>query len=297
MNEFFGIKRGKDETDFEFCLRVCLAKVDKSIDADWSEIIEAFDLKMHPDTLRKNFVGQLGVQHVVAHYEEKLIKQLQDSKSDQEKKLENKARQTQLEKLKVKDERQNLNRLLRLQARWEALIEVIQHELEQKEVDKYLNHVKQYKENDENNEAILMISDTHIGMTVSNALNQYNKEICINRFQKLIESTIKNCIRNNVSTLNVALAGDLIDGLINLSGRIQQNEDVIHQVFTGAELITEVIVELSKHVKKINVWNVNGNHGRVSKDIKECLDGESFESMLYEYMRLRLEILSQKIDL
>lgn len=297
MDNFFGVKRLKNETDFEFCLRVCMAKAEKSIDADWGEICEAFNLGLHPDSLRKNFVGPMGVQHVVKYFDDKLWKQLQETKTGAEKDLENKIHQMQKEKMKLKDERSALNRILRLQSRWEALLEIIKDEVENMSDEKYINYNKHIIETDGDNEAVLMISDTHIGMTVDNELNVYNKEVCIERFHKLIDSTIKNCKRNDVTTLNIILGGDLVEGIINLTGRIQQNEDVVHQVFTAYEIITEVIVELSKYVKKINVWNTNGNHARISKDVKECLEGESFETIIYEYIKLKLETLSHKIDL
>ena len=93
MNEFWNVKRLKDETDFEFCLRVCVAKANKEIDADWGEIVEAFNLGVRSDTLRKNFVGPMGVKHVVDYYDEKLLKQIQDGKSQSEKDLDNKIHQ------------------------------------------------------------------------------------------------------------------------------------------------------------------------------------------------------------
>ena len=125
MNEFFNVKRMQDETDFEFLLRVCMAKHNKEIDADWTEIVEAFNLGCHCDTLRKKFCGPFAVQHVVKHYEEKMYQLMQDSKTAPEKELDNKIKQLQMEKQKVKDQRTELNRLMRTQARWEQLMEII----------------------------------------------------------------------------------------------------------------------------------------------------------------------------
>ena len=36
MNEFFGLIKKENETEFEFMLRTCIAKHNKEIDADWS---------------------------------------------------------------------------------------------------------------------------------------------------------------------------------------------------------------------------------------------------------------------
>ena len=294
MNNFFGIDRLKGESDWEFCWRCIVAKIERQIDCDWQEIIDEFQLGCHIDTLRKSVnVGAFSAYKVAQFYEEKLLNLPKNEESSAEKELKGKVNQLQMEKMKLKDERTELNRLLRLQARWEELLSVIQKEVNRSDLDKYVDEVNYYI-TDEQNEAVLFVSDTHIGMTVDNSLNVFNKDVCIERFNKLTQSTIKNCRRNNVTTLNVILGGDIIEGIINLTGRIQQNEDVVRQIFTGAELITELIVELSRNIKKVNVWSTNGNHARMSKDAKEALDGESFESILYEYVKIKIELLQEK---
>ena len=293
-NSFFGIDRVKGESDWEFCWRCIVAKIERKIDCDWQEIIDEFQLGCHVDTLRKSVnVGSFSAYKVAQFYEEKLLNLPKNEESSAEKELKGKVNQLQMEKMKLKDERTELNRLLRLQARWEELLSVIQKEVNRSDLDKYVDEVNYYI-TDEQNEAVLFVSDTHIGMTVDNSLNVFNKDVCIERFNKLTQSTIKNCRRNNVTTLNVILGGDIIEGIINLTGRIQQNEDVVRQIFTGAELITELIVELSRNIKKVNVWSTNGNHARMSKDAKEALDGESFESILYEYVKIKIELLQEK---
>ena len=294
MNNFFGIDRLKGESDWDFCWRCIVAKIERQIDCDWQEIIDEFQLGCHIDTLRKSVnVGAFSAYKVAQFYEEKLLNLPKNEESSAEKELKGKVNQLQMEKMKLKDERTELNRLLRLQARWEELLSVIQKEVNRSDLDKYVDEVNYYI-TDEQNEAVLFVSDTHIGMTVDNSLNVFNKDVCIERFNKLTQSTIKNCRRNNVTTLNVILGGDIIEGIINLTGRIQQNEDVVRQIFTGAELITELIVELSRNIKKVNVWSTNGNHARMSKDAKEALDGESFESILYEYVKIKIELLQEK---
>lgn len=47
----------ENETLFEWKLRLCKAKVLKEFDYDWSEIVEALNLDIHPDTLRKMAYG------------------------------------------------------------------------------------------------------------------------------------------------------------------------------------------------------------------------------------------------
>ena len=208
--------------------------------------------------------------------------------------LHSKEVQIMKEREKQKDERRAFTSKVRAEARWEHLLETIADGMENFDTKKFLDKYITNYECTEDNEALLMISDTHIGMTVDNKLNKYNKEICIERFNKLVKQTINNCKRNSVSKLNIVFGGDIIEGIINTSGRVQQNEDVVQQIFTASELLTELLIKLSLAIPKIRVWSVNGNHARMSKDIKEAINGESFESMIYEYVKLRVENIKYK---
>lgn len=207
--------------------------------------------------------------------------------------LHSKEVQIQKERERQKDERRAYTNLVKSQARWEQILETLEIGLREADTSKFLDNVVKY-EVEEENEAVLMLSDTHIGMTINNALNVYNKEVCIKRFNKLVEQVLKNCKKNSVKRLNVIIAGDIIEGIINTSGRVTQNENVVEQIFTASELITETLVKLSLSIPQIRVWNTNGNHARMSKDTKESLNGESFETIIYEYVKMRIEILKQR---
>ena len=207
--------------------------------------------------------------------------------------LHSKEVQIQKERERQKDERRAYTNLVKSQARWEQILETLEIGLREADTSKFLDSAVKY-EVEEENEAVLMLSDTHIGMTINNALNVYNKEVCIKRFNKLVEQVLKNCKKNSVKRLNVIIAGDIIEGIINTSGRVTQNENVVEQIFTASELITETLVKLSLSIPQIRVWNTNGNHARMSKDTKESLNGESFETIIYEYVKMRIEILKQR---
>ena len=207
--------------------------------------------------------------------------------------LHSKEVQIQKERERQKDERRAYTNLVKSQARWEQILETLEIGLREADTSKFLDSAVKY-EVEEENEAVLMLSDTHIGMTINNALNVYNKEVCIRRFNKLVEQVLKNCKKNSVKRLNVIIAGDIIEGIINTSGRVTQNENVVEQIFTASELVTETLVKLSLSIPQIRVWNTNGNHARMSKDTKESLNGESFETIIYEYVKMRIEILKQR---
>lgn len=51
------INKMENESNFEWELRLCLGKLNKEIDLDWSEIVDLLKLDMHPDNLRKISYG------------------------------------------------------------------------------------------------------------------------------------------------------------------------------------------------------------------------------------------------
>ena len=53
------------ESDFEYKLRLCLAKLNKEIDLDWSEIVELIGEKVSADHLRKTAYGFLDYHNYI----------------------------------------------------------------------------------------------------------------------------------------------------------------------------------------------------------------------------------------
>ena len=291
MNCFFGINRDTkhNESDWEFCLRCCLAKVNGDIDADWSEIVDHFHLNCHPDTLRKNFVGSMGVQHVAKYYEERALKQqVKDEPSQAIKELEHKQHELWKERQKLKDERSNLNRALRTEARWERVLEILQEAVESYEYDEY-EYLMSHRYEGTKCEACLLLSDWHIGSKFETYLNSYNTDIAKERMAKLLQNSIEYCTLHKVQTLYIEILGDMISGIIHVNNRIQACENVIGSTVVATEMLSKFVYEMSKVVPQIKLVYCVGNHGRVNADIKESLNEENFEYLIKYYMEEKLK--------
>ena len=139
MEEFWGVPRIKNESNWEFCWRCICAKIEGQIDCDWQDIIDHFNLGVHRDTLRKAVnVGEFSAYNVAKYYEERALKQqVKDEPSQAIKELEHKQHELWKERQKLKDERSNLNRALRTEARWERVLEILQEAVESYEYDEY----------------------------------------------------------------------------------------------------------------------------------------------------------------
>ena len=62
------IKRRENETEFEWKLRLCLAKKRGEIDLDWQEIVEILGLDITKDQLRKQAVGYFEYDEYIHGY-------------------------------------------------------------------------------------------------------------------------------------------------------------------------------------------------------------------------------------
>ena len=298
-NNFYSIERKENETEFEFCLRCCLAKHNKEIDVEWADLVEAFPLlnSCHYDTLRKNFVGKLGVGEVVKYYEDKIANMATDGQSQQymEDKLielEMKQRELYKERVKLRDERNERNRFYTTEARWENIIEILkehiiayEHTTPNHSHNMYIRH----RNGEGKSEACLLLSDWHIGSEIRTFHNEFDLDIAKHRINYLKEQTIKYCKLHQVSTLYVEMLGDLISGNIHLTTRLNNNEDVIKQTIETSEILSEFIYDLSLAIPNIKLVYAIGNHGRVSANVKESINEENFEYLIRWYLEAKLE--------
>ena len=192
----------ENESIEEYQTRLSILKLIDGEDLDWEDIKELLGSDKHRDTLRREGYGIVLASRV---YEEKLaemedeyyykLKRVKE-KVDEEiedkriKEINNKVLQLEKEKIKLKDQRNDLNAIKRTIARTEHLIECMEDKIDElgkikpllgKEVIKPIN----------NTVGIAMISDIHLGVGVDNELSQYNPEICKEKMRLLdMENTI-----------------------------------------------------------------------------------------------------------
>ncbi len=139
------------------------------------------------------------------------------------------------------------------------------------------------------NEAVMLISDLHIGMQIDNFANKYNNEIAKKRLMAYVEETIRLCKNNHVKRLNVSNLNDCIHGLIHITARIEEEEDVIEQVIIASEYLAEALVELQKAAPEVIYRSVTDNHSRVNANYKEHIEKESFCKLIDFYLEARLK--------
>lgn len=137
-------------------------------------------------------------------------------------------------------------------------------------------------------EAVLVISDMHIGMTINSFCNVYSAEIAAKRMEKLISDAIVECQRFKVHTLHVLDLGDAIHGLIHNSSRLSQEYDVAEQVMIAQELMSQALAKLAGSVPHVTYRSCLDNHSRMMANYKDSKDTENFGRLIEFYLRARL---------
>lgn len=258
--------------------------------SDWCSLITD-GATYGEDTSRKAYYIVNRMLPLIGNKEE-----LDDETLNKINELDMKEIQVRKEQMKYSDIKREYYNLVRTESRWEVLFDGILRQMENMDYNYKLN-ITPYKINGEETEAVLCLSDWHIGVNINSPINKYNIEIAHKRMNKLINDTIKHCKNNNVKKLHIVLMGDLIHGTIHVSARLHQNEVVTNQVLIASEMMTTLIATLSQVVGEVEVYNANGNHGRVSANVKESISEENFETFIYEYVKLKTEIIKLKEDI
>src|SRR5690606_19831139 len=128
-------------------------------------------------------------------------------------------------------------------------------------------------------EAVLCLSDIHIGLAVNPSevgnLGKYNIEIYKKRINSLVKkvTAITEHHRNNskLDTLHVFSLGDIVHGSNDAGqwGFLHTEINIMEQVFLAVNDLTKALLELNQVYPKIKFYGIFGNHGRCDKRGKE----------------------------
>lgn len=203
------------------------------------------------------------------------------------------------EKQKIRDWYNAYRRDIREEVRIENLIEEIKLAADKfKDLPKVTSPEKvDYM----STEAVLLLSDLHIGVDCNNYYNVYNKDIALERLNKLLDKTIDYCLKNNVQKLNIINLGDMIHGIIHTNARIEAQMDVAEQIIVAGEYLSSFINELQAAAPIVTYRSVYDNHSRAIANKNEHVEKEQFSRIIDWFIRERLkdtsvEFIDNEID-
>lgn len=195
-------------------------------------------------------------------------------------------REIQIEKVKLSDVKREYNASIRNEARisnlYEKILEAIRElpAIELKPIE--LVNSDAY--------ALINVSDWHIGAKFDNYFGKYNLEIAKERVNEYAEVIIDECKRYNVKEALILNMGDMIEGFIHVSTRIQAELDAIDQTIVAGELFTQFIIKIHNGLQiPLHVGSVLDNHSRIHPNKKEHIEAESLARIIMEFVKIRLE--------
>lgn len=191
-----------------------------------------------------------------------------------------------IQQTKTRDQRNSLRRSLRDEARIQDMKDLVKDSIKTLPDLKFTDYI--YPE-DAHKEAVLLLSDLHIGAVVDNFYNKYNVDVAVRRVNKLIDEVITACKDNKVQRLNVCNLGDIVHGGIHLSARVENNEDRVDEIMTASEIIANALVKLSSSIPEVVYRSTIGNHDRMTPNLHEAIEKENFIRIIDWYLEARLK--------
>lgn len=199
----------------------------------------------------------------------------------------------EIQRKKLQEENRDFQSNLRNEARAdlfsEKLIEAI------KQLPVIPTYTPSYKNFYGGSTGVLVVSDLHYDSNYTlyglngEVVNQYNKEICKARLNRLIDMVAFDEVE--FDNLLVVFNGDLIENILRMSSLIKLKDPVVDSVIELSEFLSQWIVTLAEAVDvPIKVAIVGGNHSVMrplgSKPIDER---ENLEKIIQKFIELRLK--------
>lgn len=202
------------------------------------------------------------------------------------KKLRIEKQELQKEKQKLSDERVELNRQIRQEARKESYVDMVKRII--CEDVEPMNVPIHYTLFNTETDLLVHLSDIHTGIEINNWKNTFNEDVLEQRIKKYTSDILD--IRGLHQSQDCYLViGEILSGLIHSNLRLQNNMDLMEQFKYISELISAMLIRLANNFNHIYVYTTAGNHSRLVAKKEDSLDGENFDVLLPFYLKARLQ--------
>ena len=241
------------------------------VDKNWNNLADMLGYNRKGESLR-SFIYK---RQRASNFSENIESSSDDS-------VDNSYSKLYVEKQKIRDTYNAYRRNLRDEARIDVLKEFIEDCIRKipdtfEYTDSYI--FEDYDES-ESTEAVLMLSDLHIGVDCDNFYNKFNLDIACARMDKLCKDVIYYCRKNNVSRLNVFNLGDMIHGVIHVNARLEQQFDVIDQTIKASEILASFLNSIQAAAPEVIYRSVLDNHSRVVANKNEHIEKENLNRII-----------------
>lgn len=273
------MERKENETYISYIKRVTNACSDKRISySEWGDYILGTDNNYSSENLRKAF-------YVVY----KLLNKIDENNCDYDaiKDLENLRDEIYKERCRLQDIQREKRNDLRVEARFENLLEVVKDNMDFMPTYE-IKEFKPINKNQDKKYAVLQLSDWHCGALVDNQFNYYNVDTMVDRATKVRNNALEYCKLHNVTDLVIEINGDMVNGAIHVSSRVESEEGVVQQVITVTDVLARLINSMKPYFNSIKIITTLGNHGRLTPNKSDSITNENFEMLIPTMLRDKL---------
>lgn len=285
------LERLHNESDSAYHKRLIYGKLDdKSLaDVDFAELARAvYGKEYSSDTARRMMYGSFRTLQILGN---------DIGPRDGSGFVGSQILRLQKEQQQARDQRRELNNVVRIEARREHLERALiaaANDLQNTVGVAFANRAANgpYSETAGsdmmNSEAVLVLSDWHYGMTTDNVFNYYNTEVCKDRVGDIVQGTVDRIVRHGCRKLHVVILGDLIHGGIHSTARVASEELICDQLMQASEILAQAIEVMSRYVPELIVYTTYGNHARTIQNKRESIHRDNMERLIPWWLKLRL---------
>lgn len=272
-----------------FIWRLGQAKDSGILDMSWDDIADVInkeigneDMPFSSSAFRKPY------QQAKRFYDAGVFGEMSDGEYLKE--LQSQKQELEKQKVKVRDERNELKRVIREEARKESFKDQVLrsiaesdcHPLLYDEMKKFDGVLKS------DNDLIISMTDLHTGIEIDNYFNKFNEDILRERMNNYLDKIFEVQLRHGSENAHVILS-ELVSGIIHTELRIENNQNLIDQFLTATNYISQFLSELSYRFEEVNVYMCPGNHSRISPKKEDSLKGENIDHLAIPFLEAKLQ--------
>lgn len=283
------LRKEDSENTEQFIWRLGQAKDSGVLDMNWTEIADIINKETgNEDTPFQESAFRKPYQQAKRFYDAGVFKELSNEKYIDEIKLQK--QELAKERVKVRDERNELNRMLREEARKESYKEQVLRSIFEHERSPLLYDESRKFDGfvDADNDLIISLTDLHTGIEIDNFFNKFDEEVLRKRLTRYLDKIFEVQERHGSENAYVILS-ELVSGIIHNELRIESNQNLIEQFLTATDYISQFLVELSYRFSRVHVFMCAGNHSRISPKKEDSLKGENIDHLAIPFLVAKLQ--------
>ena len=284
------LKKHDDENDERYIWRLGRYKDSGLLDMSWDDLADVMNKELGiSDSPLAEASYRKPYQQAKRFYDAGVFSQSSDEEYLAE--LRDERHELEKEKVKVRDERNELRRILREQARKESFRDQIVRaisECDVKPLDYDAYKVDRQWDIDDGNDMVVTFFDVHAGLSVDSFFNTFNQDVLRERISKYLDKILEVQCRHCSENVHVILS-ELVSGTIHPTLRIENNQNLIEQFLTVTDYISEFLSVLSYHFNNVYVYVCPGNHSRMNANKEESLRGENMDILAMPYLKAKMQ--------